>query len=161
MHDIAENNWNRTISELDLCILVTHYWNFSKSKGHNCAENYSTGPKFKLNLCILVTHLYTEFQFTLSICNGDEQKLKINGIIVSPRGITLPKIIRLDLNSNATCVFSLQTYVPNFIWISPCITEIMSGNWIGNDGVTEGQNDGKGLQRGHKKTCSVFQMPCV
>ena len=36
---------------------------FSKSKGHNSAENYSTGRKFELNLRILLTHLYTEFQF--------------------------------------------------------------------------------------------------
>ena len=48
VHDIAENNSNRTISELDLCILVTNYWNFSKSKGHNCAENYSIGPKLQI-----------------------------------------------------------------------------------------------------------------
>ena len=38
--NIDEKNLNRTTSELDLCILVTHYWNFSKSKGHNSAENY-------------------------------------------------------------------------------------------------------------------------
>ena len=77
------------------------------SKGHNSAENYSTGPKFELNLHILVTHLYPEFQFKMSICNGDnERKLKINGIFLSPRGITLPKIIRPDPNSNSTCVFS-------------------------------------------------------
>ena len=96
----------RYISELDLCILVTHFWNFSESKGHNSAENYSTGPKFKLNLRILVTDLYTEFQFKMSICDGDnERKLKINGIFISPRGITLPKIIRPDANSNSTCVF--------------------------------------------------------
>ena len=110
VHDIAE-----IIQILDLCILVTHYWNFSKSKGHNCAEiirletkfktqpeysrdtsinwisiqkcqfvmeimrrgnwklmefskskghnsaeNYSTIPKFKLNLRILVAHIYTQ-----------------------------------------------------------------------------------------------------
>ena len=130
MHDIAENNSNRTISELDLCILVTHYWNFSKSKGHNCAENYSTGPKFKLNLRILVKHLYTEFQFKMSICNGDnERKLKINGIFLSPRGITLPKIIRLDPNSNSTCVFSWHTYKPNFNSKCQFVMEIMSRNW--------------------------------
>ena len=39
--NIAENNLNRTTSELDLCILVTQYWNF-KSKGHNSSENYLT-----------------------------------------------------------------------------------------------------------------------
>ena len=129
VHYIAENNSNRTISELDVCILVTHYWNFSKSKGHNSAENYWTGPKFKLKLHILVINLYTEFQFKMSICNGDnERKLKINGIFLSSRGITLPKIIGPDPNSNSTCVFSWQTYVLYFIWISPCMTEIMSGN---------------------------------
>ena len=90
-------------------------WNFSKSKGHNCGENYSTRPKFKLNLRILVTHLYTEFQIKMSICNGDnERKLKINGIFLSPRGITLPKIIQPDPNSNPTCVFSWHIYIPNF-----------------------------------------------
>ena len=103
VRNIAENNFNRTISELDLYILVTHYWNFSKSKWHNSAENYSTWPKFKLNLSILLTHLYTEFQFKMSICNGDnERNLKINEIFQSPRGITLPKIIRPDPNSNST-----------------------------------------------------------
>ena len=69
---------------------------FSKSKGHNSAENYSTGPKFELNLGILVkhVHVYTKFQLKMSICNGDnERKLKINGIFLSPRGMTLQKII--------------------------------------------------------------------
>ena len=125
VHNIAENNLliNRPTSELDLCILVTHYWNFSKSKGHNSPENYSTRPKFELNLHILLTHLYTKFQFKMSICNGDnERKLKINGIFLSPRGITLPKIIRPDPNLNSTCVFWWQTYVPIFIWKSPCMT---------------------------------------
>ena len=80
---------------------------FSKSKGHNSAEYYSTEPKFELNLRIFVTHLYTEFQFKMFICNGDnERKLKINGIFLSPRGITLPKIIRPDPKSDSTCVFS-------------------------------------------------------
>ena len=105
--NIVENNLNRTTSELDLCILVTHYWNFSKSKGHNSAENYSTGFKFELNLRILKTHLYTEFQFKISICNGDnEQKLKINGIFLSQKGITLPKITQPDPTSNSTYIFS-------------------------------------------------------
>ena len=35
--------------------------------------NYSTGPKFEISLCILLTHLYTEFQFKMSICNGDNE----------------------------------------------------------------------------------------
>ena len=105
-------------------------WNFSKSKGHNSAENYSTRQDFELNLHILKTHLYIEFQFKMSICNGDnEQKLKINGIFLSPRGITLPKIIRQDPNSNSTCVFSWQTYIPNFNSKCQFVMEIMSGNW--------------------------------
>ena len=139
--NIAEITLNRTTSELDLCILLTHYWNFSTSMGHNSAENYWTWPKFKLNLCILLTHLYNEFQFKMSIFNGDnERKLKINGIFLSPRGITLLEIIQPDPNYNSTCVFSWQTYVPNFIWKSPCMTWIMSGNWIQKDGMTERGN---------------------
>ena len=101
------------------------------------------GTQIHLNLRILVTHLYTEFQFKMSICNGDnERKLKINGIFLSPRAITLLKIIRPDPHSNSTSVFSWQTYVPNIIWISPCMTEIMSGNWIQNDGRKEWRKDG-------------------
>ena len=127
---LIKNNLNRTTSELDLCILVTHYWNFSKSKGHNFAKNYSAWPKFKLNLRILLTHLYSEFQFKMSICNGDnEQKLKINGNFLSPRGITLPKIIRPNPNSYSTCVFSWHIYIPNFNWKCQFVMEIMSGNW--------------------------------
>ena len=130
VHNIDENNLNRTKSELDPCILVTHYWNFSKSKGHNSPENYSSGPKFKLNLRILLTYLHTQFQFKMSISNGDnERKLKINGIFLSPRGITLPKIIRPDPNSKSTCVFLWQTYVPNFNSKCQFVMEIMSGNW--------------------------------
>ena len=33
VHNITENNTNRTISELDLCILMTHYWIFIKVQG--------------------------------------------------------------------------------------------------------------------------------
>ena len=155
-HYCAENYWTRPKFKLNLRILVTHLYtgfqfkmsicngdNEQKlksngiflSKGHNSAKNYSTRPKFQLNLPILMTNLRTKFHFKMSICKGDnEWKLKINGIFLSPRGITLPKIIRLDPNSNSTCVFSWQTYIQSFIWISPCMTEIMSGNWIRNDG---------------------------
>ena len=161
MHNIAENYLNRSTSELDLCILATHYWNFSKSKGHNSAENYSARPKFKLNLRILLTHLYSELQFKMSISNGDlawpkfelnlcillthlnskfqfkmsisngdnEGKLKINGIFLSPRGITLPNIIRPDPNSNSTCLLSRHIYIPNFNSKCQFVMEIMSGNW--------------------------------
>ena len=47
---------------------------FLSPRGINSAENYSTGPKFKLNLLILLTHLYTEFQFKMSISNGDNER---------------------------------------------------------------------------------------
>ena len=65
----------------------------------------------------------------MSICNGDnERKLKMNGIFLSPRGITLPKIIRPAPISNSTFLFSWQTYVPNFIWKSQSMTEKMKYN---------------------------------
>ena len=144
-HNSAENYSARPKFKLNLRILLTHLYSefqfkmsisngdnerklkingiFTKSKGHNSPKIFSTGPKFKLNLRILQTHLYTKFQLKMSICNGDnERKLKINGIFLSPRGITLPKIIRPKPNSKSTCVFSWQTYVPNFIWKSPCVT---------------------------------------
>ena len=130
--NIVENNLNRTTSELDLtvCILVTHYWNYFKSKGHNSAKNYSTGPKFELNLRILLTHLYTEFQFKMSLCNGDnERKLKIDGIFLSPRGITMLKIIRPDPTLNSTCVFSRHIYILNFNSKCHFVMEIISGIW--------------------------------
>ena len=99
-HNSAENHSTRTKFTLDLRIFKMHlhsefqlkmliydranerklknYWNFSKSKGHNSAKNYSTEPKFDLNLCIVLTHLCTKFQIKMSICNGDnEQTLKI------------------------------------------------------------------------------------
>ena len=115
-----------------ICVFLWHIynWNFSKSKGHNSAENYLARPKFKLNLLILLTHLYSEFQFKMSISNGDnEQKLKINGIFLSPRGIILPKIIRPDPNSNSTCLSSWHIYIPNFNSKCQLVMEIMSGNW--------------------------------
>ena len=78
-------------------------WNFSKSKGHNSAINYSTTPKFKLNLRILLTHLYSEFQFKMSISNGDnKRKLKINGNCSKSKGHNSPKnyltVPKLELN---------------------------------------------------------------
>ena len=83
----------------------------------------------RFNLCILLTHLYTEFQFKMSICNGDNKRnLKINGIFLSPRGITLPKIIRMDPNLNSTCVFSRNIYILNFNSKCQFVMEIMSGN---------------------------------
>ena len=113
-----------------ICVFLYPLLEFFKSKGHNSAENNSTGPKFKLNLLILMTHLYTEFQFKMSICNRDnERKLKINGIFLSPRGITLPKIFWPDQNSNSTCVFSWHIYIPNFNSKCQFVMEIMSENW--------------------------------
>ena len=138
--NIAENNLNRTTSELDLCILVTQYWNFLVTQYWNfLSPSGIILPKIiwpekiqtqRFNLCILLTHLYTEFQFKMSICNGDnERKLKINGIFLSPRGITLPKIIWPDPNSSSTCVFSRHIYILNFNIKCQFVMEIMSGNW--------------------------------
>ena len=93
-------------------------------------RDYSTRPKIELNLRFLVTHLYTEFQFKMSICNGDnEWKLKINGIFLSPRGITLPNIIRPNPNLNSTCVFLWHIYIRNFNSKCQFVMEIMNGNW--------------------------------
>ena len=129
LHNIAENNLNRTTSELDLCIFVTHYWNFISPRGITLPKIIQLDQKFELNLRILVTHLYPKFQFKMSICNRDNKwKLKINGIFLSPRGITLPKIIRPNPNSNSTCVFSLHIHVPNFNSKHQFVMEIMSGN---------------------------------
>ena len=66
-------------------------------------------------------------------------KLKMWDSLKIPRGITLPKIIQPNPNSNFTCVFSWQTYVPNFIWKYPRMTEIIGGHWILNDEMTEGR----------------------
>ena len=53
---------------------------FSKSKGHNSAKNYSTGPKFELNLRILVTNLCTKFHLKISMYDLDnERKLNPEG----------------------------------------------------------------------------------
>ena len=103
--------------------IMSRNWKLLKSKGHNSAENYSSGPKFELDMCILKTHLYTEFQFKIGICNGNnEQKLQIIGIFPSPRGITLLKIIQPDIHSNSTCIFSWHIYIPNFNLFSIKIT---------------------------------------
>ena len=40
---------------------------FFKSKGHNSAENYWTGPKFELSQRILVTNLWTKFHLKISM----------------------------------------------------------------------------------------------
>ena len=53
-----------------------NYWNLSKSKGHNPAENYSTVTKFEPIQRVLISHPYVEFQFKISIClscDGDNQ----------------------------------------------------------------------------------------
>ena len=81
--------------------------------------------------CVFSWQTYIpNFNSKISICNGDnERKLKINGIFLSPRGITLPKIIRPNPKSNSTCVFSWQTYIPNFNSKCQFVIEIMNGNW--------------------------------
>ena len=58
---------------------------FSKSKGHNSAEKYSTGPKFEFNLHIFVTQPRCGLEFRMSIFTGDNlQKLIIIRISLSP-----------------------------------------------------------------------------
>ena len=81
--------------------------------------------------CVFSRHIYIlNFKFNMSICNGDnERKLKINGIFLSPRGITLPNIIRPNPNLNSTCVFSWHIYIPNFNSKCQFVMEIMNGNW--------------------------------
>ena len=59
---------------------------FSKYKGHNSAENYSTKPKFELTLYILVTNLSTKFQLKISMYDREnERKLNLEG----RKGVTL------------------------------------------------------------------------
>ena len=95
---IAENNLTRTRYELDLCILKTHIFRIwienvhawrdnewqpnIKSKGNSSAENYSTGTKFEIDLRILTTHLYTELQFKISNCDGDNER-KLELLVIS------------------------------------------------------------------------------
>ena len=117
---------DRTISELDLCILVTHYWNSFKCKGHNSAKNYSY-----ILTCLFSWHIYilnfnSKCQFVMEIMTGN---WKLMEFFLSLRGITLPKIIRLDPNSNSTCVFSWHIFIPNFNLKCQFVMEIMSGNW--------------------------------
>ena len=108
---------------------LKNYWNFSNSKEINSAENYSTETKFELDLCIFMTHLCTEFQFKISIYDGDnERKLNINGFFLSVRGITLLKIIQPNPNLTSTCIFSRHIYIPNFNSKCQFVMKIMSGN---------------------------------
>ena len=110
----------------------------------------------------------------MSICNGDnERKLKINGIFLSPRGITLPKIIRPDPNLNSTCVFSWTNLCTKF-HLKISMYDLDNERKLNRkDGMTEGRNDGmtewrKGvtlyapaiLWRGHKKHVYVYENMC-
>ena len=92
-----------------------NYWNFSKSKGHNSAENYSTGPIIELSLRILVTHLCTIFQIKMLICTGDnERKMKIIGFFSKSKGFNSAENYSIGPISNSTFVFSWNIYVLNF-----------------------------------------------
>ena len=87
-------------------------------------------PNSNFNLHVAMTRQYTEFQFKISICNGDnDRKLKMNRIFVSQRGITLPKIIRPNPNLNSTCILQWHINIPNFNSKYQFEMEIMSGNW--------------------------------
>ena len=175
----AENNSTQPKVKLNLRILLTHLYTEFQFKMSIC--NGDNERKLKINgiflsprgitlpkinrpdpnsnsTCVffnLVTHLYPEFRFKMSICNGDnERKLKINGIFLSPRGITLPITIRPDPNSNSACVFSWQTYVPNFIWKSPCMTNERKLNPEWRKGVPVTLYAPAILWRRHKKPLS-------
>ena len=81
--------------------------------------------------CVFSWHIYilnfnSKCLFVMEI---NERKLKINGIFLIPRDITLPKIIRPDQNSNSTCIFSWHIYILNFKSKCEFVMEIMSGNW--------------------------------
>ena len=116
VHNIAENNLNRTTSQLDLCFLETQFIGiFLSPRGIILPKIIRPNPNLTFKLRIILTHLYSEFQFIMSISYGENQrKLKINGIFLSPRGIILPKIIRPDPNSNSTCLSSGHIYILNF-----------------------------------------------
>ena len=47
---------------------------FSKSKGHNSAENYLSRAKFKLGSRILMIHPYSKFQLKISRYDGDNER---------------------------------------------------------------------------------------
>ena len=89
---------------------------FFKSKGNNSAENFSTQTKFALNRsCVFSWHIKIpnfnlKCQFVMEIMSRNWKLLEF----LSPRGITLAKIIRPKQNSNSTYVFSWHIYVPLF-----------------------------------------------
>jgi hypothetical protein len=74
-------------------------WNFSESKGHNSNKKDAFVPKTELDLDIYLICLYTEFYFNMcNLCKENERKLQISGIFLSPRGITLSKMVRYTQN---------------------------------------------------------------
>ena len=77
-------------------------------------------------------HVYTEFQVKTFICDADnERKPMPIGLFLSPKGITLPQIIRPDPYSKSTCLFSwhIYMYIPNFNSTCQFVMQIMSENW--------------------------------
>ena len=122
-------NWKCQFCHGDNDAETENYWNLSKSTGVTLPANYLTRPKFALNLRTMhVTHLYTKCQLKMSIFNGDnERKLKIIGIFLSPRGITLPK--KLFDRPQYWTQPAWDIYVTPFNWKCQFVMEIMSGNW--------------------------------
>ena len=90
--------------------IMRHYLNFSKSKGNNSAENYSTETKLDLN-CVFSWHIHIP-NFKMFICDADNERKPIHiGIFLSPNGKTPPKINRPDPYSKSTCLFSWHIYI--------------------------------------------------
>ena len=56
--------------------IMSRNWKLLKSKGHNSAENYLTGPKFEFNLRILVINPRTKFLLKISM-NDRENEWKL------------------------------------------------------------------------------------
>ena len=145
--------FNGTISEVDLCIFVMHVLSeFQLKMSMNDRDNQWQPEIYYLNFLSpreitlpkiiwpkqnsnSTSPVYSRdtFIYWISIENvnygNNEQKLKIIGIFLSPRGITLRKIIWLDPNSNPTCTFSWHIYIANFNLKCQFVMEIMSRNW--------------------------------
>ena len=146
----AKNCSTGTKFELDLRILVTHlYTEFQLKMSINNRDNERKlwiieifpsprgitlskiiRPEPNLNLtCVFLWHIYIlNFNWKCSRMTEIMSGNWIIGIFLSPRGITLPKIIRPEPNSNLTCVFSWHIYILNFNWKCQFVMEIISGN---------------------------------
>lgn len=87
---------------------------FSQIKRHNSVKNNRTWTKFKFNLYFLVKYLCMQFQLYIYISLQKLKKVETENFLffLSSKGITLSKIIRLELNSNLIPVYSYESYEP-------------------------------------------------